>query len=77
MLNPGGPAPVKAKYTKLTGLEGEWTVSRRLEQKTEVKFNVSCSFLTDQRTGQCDKSMNGYLCVNYRGEAPQDPQYVW
>ena len=70
----GRPAPVKAaKYTKLTGLEGAWTVSRRQEQKPEMRFKVTCSFLSPDDKG----SMDGMLCVNYHGEQPQDPQYVW
>ena len=70
----GRPAPVKAaKYTKLTGLEGAWTVSRRQEQKPKMRFKVTCSFLSPDDKG----SMDGMLCVNYRGEQPQDPQYVW
>ncbi len=70
----GRPAPVKAaKYTKLTGLEGDWTVSRRLQQKSEMCFKVTCSFLSPDDKG----SMDGILCVNYHGDQPQDPQYVW
>ncbi len=57
----------------MTGLEGAWTVSRRQEQKPETRFKVTCSFLSPDDKG----SMDGMLCVNYRGEQPQDPQYVW
>ncbi len=70
----GRPAPVKAaKCTKLTGLEGAWTVSRRQGKMPEMRFKVTCFFQSPDDKG----SVDGMLCVNYRGEQPQDPQYVW